>query len=102
MLTFYRFRFGDDSYVGNYYFMLFVQFGEHAFMLKDSFLKYYIDFSSGYDPLFLEHYKSAKNRTISEDLVKNEHIDSLFSVNISYYYRLLRAQQKMLEYVSNA
>jgi hypothetical protein len=40
--------------VGFSYFSLFQQFDEDLEFLKDSLLKFYMPFSAGFDPLFLE------------------------------------------------
>lgn len=56
-------------------------------------------FQKGYDPFFLVHYEETKKSQNLYNLKKHSPVSELFEMNISYVYRLMRAQQKMLKYM---
>lgn len=59
-------------------------------------------FSHGFDPLFLELSQKLRKCYTNESLVYDQNVEELINLNASYLYRLLRAQQRMLDAISVA
>jgi hypothetical protein len=57
-------------------------------------------FSSGFDPLLLKAAQNIGKLYAEDKIVYDADVEALFHVNASYLYRLLRANQRMLEYLS--
>jgi len=89
-----------DIQAGSYYLTIFATFNSDLMFLKDSLLKFYMPFSSGFDPLFLEQARQIGKLYAEHKIVYDSNVEALFNINASYLYRLLRAHQKMLEYIS--
>jgi hypothetical protein len=86
--------------VGSYYLKIFKTFDKDLEFLKTSLLKYYMPFSMGFDPLFLEQARQIRKLYTERRIVYDKNVEELFNINASYLYRLLRAHQKMLDYIS--
>jgi len=57
-------------------------------------LNRYIQFGDGYDPFLMYPYE---NYHRSDENSHQEAVKSLFNLNISYVYRLMRAKNSILE-----
>jgi hypothetical protein len=68
--------------------------------LKETKLAEYIPFNDIYDPFLIWSAKNIKRYYDLGVIVQDENIKELFNVNVSYLYRLLRAQKKMEEYTN--
>ena len=92
----------DGADMGAYYIGLFHYFGEDMQLLNNSILSEYIPFSNDYDPLLLKPTRSL-TKYYEEGLIEeNSSARELFDLNISYLYRLMRAQQEMEGYLEVA
>lgn len=99
MINFYKCNIDGNVYLG-YYLDMFKMFDKDLTFLKDSLLQFYIPFSNGYDPLFLEPLRLIKEAVRDGKKVYDPYIGQLFNLNPSYLYRMLRAHQRMLGYIS--
>jgi hypothetical protein len=66
--------------------------------LKESFLNRFILFQQGYDPFFLYHYEMKGRKSPA---LPHPTIDKLFNLNISYACRLLKARNRLLEFLAS-
>jgi hypothetical protein len=100
MFEYFRFKTTNKSSLieSKYYIKIFSNFDNDWSFVKESILKYYIPFTSRFDPILIEAAKPLKKMYSENKLIYNQHIDELFRINPSYLYRLLRAHQKILGY----
>lgn len=91
----------DNKQLGFYYIRIFKTFNKDLEFLKDSDLSFFIPFSENYDPLFLEPMKKINRKGCQENIsIYDQNVQDLFSINASYLYRLLRAHQKMIDFLT--
>ena len=86
----------DDKRIGQHYLDIFRGFDEDLGFLKESTLVDYIPFSDDFDPLMIEPSRKIQKMYESKKVEYDENVEELFSFNISYMYRLLRAHQKIV------
>lgn len=60
----------------------------------------YVPFSEEYDPLLLEPVRTIKKLYDARAVYYNKNIEELFTVNVSYLYRMMRAHQVMVKYAN--
>ena len=72
---------------------------ESNHFLRESVLRKFILFSNSYDPFFLKH-QEALRATQNPRLKEIKSVQALFTLPISFVYRLGKAQRGALEYLS--
>lgn len=82
-----------------YYDSILEQLDQDNHFLKESFLNQYIKFDDGYDPFLMAQYENIHRNKMSH---LETPVKELYSMNISYAYRLMKTKNIILELRSMA